>query len=59
MSAEQSNRLSFILFICNEVDACVRPFFTVEQEESVRKDFVNKMRWLSLRMQIQKTFSTG
>ena len=58
MSAEQSNRLSFILFICNEVDACVRPFFTVEEEKSVRKDFVNKMRWLSLRMQIQKTFST-
>ena len=58
MSAEQSNRLSFILFICNEVDACVRPFFTVKEEKSVRKDFVNKMRWLGLRRQIQKTFST-
>ena len=58
MSAEQSNRLSFILFIFNEVDACVGPFFIVEQEESVRKDFVNKMRWLGLRRQIQKTFST-
>ena len=58
MSAEESNRLSFILFTCNEVDACVRPLFTVEEEKSVRKDFVNKMRWLGLRMQmqIQKTF---
>ena len=60
MSAEQSNRLSFILFVFNEVDACVRPLFTVEEEKSVRKDFVNKMRWLGLRrqMQNQKTFST-
>ena len=53
MSAEESNRLSFILFTCNEVDACVRPFFTVEQEKSVRKDFVNKMRLLGLKMQMQ------
>ena len=52
MSAEQSNRLSFILFSFNEVDACVRPFFTVEQEESVRKDFVNKVRGAQAKAQV-------